>query len=33
MEEETFADYILNEKDWGKKLEIMYYLKKKTNIY
>lgn len=33
MEDETFADYILNEKDWGKKLEIMYYLKKKTNIY
>ena len=26
--EETFADYILGEKDWGKKLEIMYYLKK-----
>jgi hypothetical protein len=33
MEDETFADYILGEKDWGKKLEIMYYLKKKTNIY
>ncbi len=33
MENESFADYILNEKDWGKKLEIMYYLKKKTGIY
>ncbi len=33
MEEETFADYILDEKDWGKKLEIMYYLKKKVGIY
>ena len=33
MEEETFADYILNEKDWGKKLEIMYYFKKKANIF
>ena len=31
--EETFADYILGEKDWGKKLEIMYYLKKRTGIY
>lgn len=30
---ETFADYILSEKDFGKKLEIMYYLKKRTNIY
>lgn len=33
MEDETFADYILAEKDWGKKLEIMYYLKKRTNIF
>ena len=33
MEEETFADYILSEKDWGKKLEIMYYLKKRANIF
>jgi len=33
MGEESFADYILGEKDWGKKLEIMYYLKRKTNIY
>ena len=27
---ETFAEYILSEKDWIKKMEIMYYLKKKT---
>lgn len=33
MGDETFADYILSENDWGKKLEIMYYLKKKTGIY
>ena len=33
MENESFADYILNEKDWGKKLEIMYYLKRKTGIH
>ena len=33
MKEETFANYILSEKDWGKKLEIMYYLKKKTGIF
>lgn len=32
MEEETFADYILDEKDWGKKLEIMYYLKKSWHL-
>ena len=24
--EETFAEYILNEKDWVRKLEIMFYL-------
>lgn len=30
---ETFADYILSEKDWIKKMEIMYYLKKKTGIF
>ena len=30
---ETFADYILAEKDFGKKVEIMFYLKKKTNIF
>ncbi len=33
MGEETFADYILAEQDWSKKLEIMFYLKKKANIY
>lgn len=33
MERETFASYILNETDWAKKLEIMYYLKKKTGIF
>lgn len=33
MKSETFADYILSERDWGKKLEIMYYFKKKTGIY
>ena len=30
---ETFADYILAEKSFTKKVEIMYYLKKKINIY
>ncbi len=30
---ETFADYILNEKDYIKKLEIVYYLQKKTGIF
>lgn len=30
---ETFADYILSEKDWIKKMEIVYYLKKKTGIF
>ena len=29
----TFADYILSEHDWIKKMEIMYYLKKKINIF
>lgn len=33
METETFADYILSEKDWIKKMEIVYYLQKKTNIF
>ena len=33
MGEESFADYILGEKEWGKKLEIMYYLKKRTGIF
>ena len=30
---ETFADYILSEHDWIKKMEIMYYLKKKIKIF
>ena len=30
---ETFADYILEEKDFAKKAEIAYYLHKKKNIY
>lgn len=30
---ETFADYILSEKDWIKKLEIMHYMQQKTGIY
>lgn len=30
---ETFADYILSEKDYIKKMEIVYYLKKRTNIF
>ena len=31
--EETFANYILSEKDWIKKMEMMYYLEKKANIF
>lgn len=30
---DTFADYILSEKDYIKKLEIVYYLKKRINIF
>lgn len=30
---ETFADYILSETDFIKKLEIVYYLQKKKNIF
>lgn len=30
---ETFADYILSEKEFGKKLEIAYFLHKKTGIF
>ena len=33
MENQTFADYILSEKDWIKKMEIMYYLNKRGNVY
>ena len=31
--QQNFAQYFLSEKDWTKKLEIMYYLKKKTGIF
>lgn len=31
--EGTFADYILSEKDWIRKMEIMYYLENKTDIF
>ena len=31
--EETFASYILNEQDWVRKMEIMYYLEKKGDIF
>ena len=30
---ETFADYILGEKNYAKKMEIAYYLQKKANIF
>ena len=30
---ENFAEYILNEKDLASKMEIMYYLSKKSGIY
>lgn len=30
---ETFADYILEEPDYIKKMEIVYYLKKKVDIF
>ena len=33
MENQTFAGYILSEKDWIKKMEIMYYLNKRGNVY
>lgn len=33
MNVETFADYILSEKDWIKKMEIVYYLQKRTGIF
>lgn len=31
--EESFASYILKEEDWVRKMEIMYYLEKKTDIF
>lgn len=30
---ETFADYILGEKDYAKKMEIVYYLKKRNDVF
>ena len=33
MSVETFADYILSEKDWIKKMEIVFYLQKRTGIF
>jgi len=30
---EDFAEYILSEKDLASKMEIVYYLSKKTNIF
>jgi hypothetical protein len=30
---DTFANYILSEPDYIKKMEIVYYLKKRTNIF
>lgn len=30
---DTFADYILSEQDYVKKLEIVYYLQKRTGIF
>ncbi|MCI8481987.1 MAG: hypothetical protein HFJ27_02650 [Clostridia bacterium] len=30
---ETFAEYILSENNYIKKMEIVYYLKKRTNIF
>ena len=31
--EETFANYILKEEDWVRKMEIMYYLEKKGQVF
>lgn len=31
--EETFASYILDEQDWIRKMEIMYYLERKGNVF
>lgn len=33
MSTETFANYILSERDWIKKMEIVFYLQKKTGIF
>ncbi len=31
--EDTFANYILKEEDWTRKMEIMYYLEKKNIVF
>jgi len=31
--EGTFAEYILKEEDWVRKMEIMYYLEKKAHVF
>ena len=31
--DKTFAEYILEEKDFTKKMEIMFYLQKKAKIF
>lgn len=31
--EESFANYILSENDWIRKMEIMYYMQKKADIF
>lgn len=33
MENQSFAEYILSEKNWIKKMEIMYYLSNKEKIF
>ena len=33
MNNQTFADYILSEQNWIRKMEIMYYLNKRENIF
>ena len=33
MDTETFAEYILSENDWIRKMEIVYYLQKRTKIF
>lgn len=33
MENQNFAEYILSEKNWIKKMEIMYYLNKRGEVF
>ena len=33
MAAENFAEYILSEKDWIRKMEIVFYLRKRTGIF